>query len=104
MHGAEDQVGAALVIVDDRLLHVLMDVGFHRRHEARAHVDAVAAQRQRRHQAARIGDAARGDDRDRQLVRRRREQDQAADIVLARMAGAFQAVDRDAVDADGSAP
>ena len=97
---AEDEIGAALVIGDDLLFYVLMDRRFLRRHEARAHVDAVATQRQRRHQTARVGDAARGDDRNGQLVGGAREQHEAADIVFAGMAGTFETVDRHAVDAD----
>ena len=98
-HGAEDQFGLALVIGDDALLHELMDRAFLGAHEARAHVDALGAERQRRDQAAAVAEAARGDHRDLDLVGGGRDQDQAGRVVLAGMAGAFKAVDRDRVDA-----
>ena len=69
-------------------------------HEPRAHVDAVGTQRQRRHQATAVGESARGDHRDVDLGRRRRDQHQAGDVVLAGMAGALEAVDADAVHAE----
>ena len=98
-HGAEDQLGLALVIGDDLLLDQLMDRALLGAHEARAHVDAFGAQRQRGDQAAAIAEAARGDHRNFDFVGGGRNQDQAGRIVLAGMAGAFEAVDRDRVDA-----
>jgi hypothetical protein len=97
---AEDQVGAALVVGDDLLLDVLMDRASTGAHEAGAHVDAVGAQRQRGDQAAGVGEAAGGDHRDLHLVGGGRNQDEAGDVVLARVAGALEAVDADRVDAD----
>ena len=69
-------------------------------HEARAHVDAVGAQRQRGDQAAGVGEAAGGDHRDLDLLGGGRDQHQPGDVVLAGMAGALEAVDADAVDAE----
>ena len=43
--------------------------------------------------------AARGDHQDLDLVGRGQDQDQAGNVVLARVAGAFEAVDRNGVDA-----
>jgi len=94
---AEDEVGRALVVGDDLFLHLLMDRALDRAHEARAHVDAVRAERQRRHQPARIAEAARGDHRDLDLIGRNRNEDQPWDVVLARMPGALEAVDRDRI-------
>jgi hypothetical protein len=75
-------------------------IGASLRHaEARAHVDALGAQRQRRRHAAPVGDAARGDDRNAQLARRDGQQHEAGHVVLARMARALEAVDRHRVDA-----
>ena len=67
-------------------------------HEARAHVDALGAERQCRDQAAAVAEAARGDHRNLHLVGGDRDQDQAGGIVLAGMAGALETVDRDRVD------
>ena len=49
-------------------------------------------------QATPIAEAARGDHRNLQLVRRRRNQDQARHIIFTGMAGAFKAVDRNNID------
>src|ERR1700722_9888011 len=45
----EDQIGPAFIIVDIGLLHVVMNRCFDRGAETRAHIDAVRAERQRRH-------------------------------------------------------
>ena len=96
---AEDEVGAALVIVDQELLHILVDRRLDRGAEAGAHIDAFRAQRQRGGEAAAVAKATAGDHRDAELVGRRRDQDEAGNIVLAGMAGAFETVDRDGIDA-----
>src|SRR6185312_15203002 len=98
-HGAEDQLGLALVIGDDTFLDELVDRALAGSHEARAHVDALGAERQRRDEAAAVAEAARGDQRDLHLVGGGRDQDQAGRVVLAGMTGAFKAVDRDGIDA-----
>ena len=67
--------------------------------EPRAHVHPFGAQRQRGRQPAPIADAAAGQHRDADLLGRRRDQDQAGDIILARVAGAFEAIDADHVHA-----
>src|SRR3954453_23667665 len=98
-HGAEHQLGFALVIGHDLLLDELMNGALFGRHEARAHVDAFGAQRQCGDEAAGVGKAAGGDHRDLDLVGGGRDQDQAGGVVLAGMTGAFEPVDRDGVDA-----
>ena len=81
-----------------------LDLFVHRRlfgcDEAGAHVHALGAHGQRGDQAARIGHAAGRDKGDLQLVRRARQQDHVGDVVFARMAAAFEAVDRHRIAAD----
>src|SRR3546814_6005102 len=99
LEAAEDQEAAALVIVDIGLLHIGVDRRFLRGAEAGAHVDALGAQAERGDEAAAVAEAARGEHRDLHLVGRRGDQDQPRDIILAGMARAFEAVDRDDVAA-----
>ncbi|MNT10746.1 hypothetical protein D3C72_1455910 [compost metagenome] len=95
-----DQARVEFRGVDDGLLHV----GVHRRFlggdEARAHVHALGAQRERSHEAAAIGHAARGDERDLQFFCRARQQDHVGHVVLAGVAAALEAVDAHGVAAD----
>ena len=79
------------------LLDRIVDRRLDGRAEARAHVDPVRAQRERGHEAAPVAEAAARDHRDLELVGGGRDQDQAGNIVLARVAGAFEAVDRDGI-------
>ena len=95
---AEDKVGLAFVVGDDLLLHLLVNGAFLGAHEARAHVDAFRAQRERSHKAARVAEATRGNHRDLDLVGSRRDQDETRNVVLAGMAGAFETIDRDRID------
>ena len=83
-----------------RLLDVVVDRRLLGGHEARAHVHALRAHRQRGNQTARIGHAARGHERDLQLIRGARQQDHVRDVVLAGMTAAFETVDADGVAAD----
>src|SRR5690606_32992916 len=96
---AKNNIGVALGFAD----HHLLDVVVYRRldggAEARAHVDALGAQCQRRRQTTPIADAARSNHRNFQLFRRSGNQHQPADIVLARVAGALEAIDADDIDA-----
>src|SRR5262249_31890221 len=82
--GAENQPGRRLVIGDDLFLDRLVDRALAGRHEARAHVDALRAERERGDEAAAIAEAAGGNHRDLDLVGGGRDQDQAGRIVLAR--------------------
>ena len=86
--------------LDQRLLDVLVDRRFLGGDEARAHVHAGGAHRQRRDQAARIRHAAGGHERNLQFLCRARQQDHVRDVVLAGMAAAFETVDADGVAAD----
>jgi hypothetical protein len=74
-----------------------MDRRFHRR-AARAHIDALRSQREGRGQTAPVADAAAGQHRDGDLIRRRRDQHQSGNIVLAGMARTFETVDADDID------
>src|SRR3546814_9834115 len=61
--------------------------------------DAVGAKRECGCQTATIAESAAGDHRNLELVGRNRNQDQARDVILARMSRALETVDRDRVDA-----
>jgi len=71
-----------------------------RGNKPRAHVDAVGAECQRGDKAPAIRHAARCHKRDLQLLGNPRQQDHVRDVVFARMATAFEAVDADRIAAD----
>jgi hypothetical protein len=60
----------------------------------------VGAERQRRDKAARVAEPARRHERDLEPVGGAGNEDEAGDIVLARVTRAFEAVDRDRIDAE----
>jgi hypothetical protein len=97
---AHHQAGVEFAGRHDGQLDVLVHRRLLRGDEARAHVHAFGAQRQRRHQRAAVGHAARGDEGNLQLLGRARQQDEVGHIVLARVAAALEAVDADRVAAD----
>ena len=99
-HGAQDQRGRAFVGGDDRLLYLLMDRGLFGGHEARAHVDALAAQRERGDQTTCVGKATRRDHRNLDDVGGGWQQHEIWHIVLAWMPGAFEAIHADGIDAN----
>ena len=101
---AHHQAGVQLGGGDDGLLHVLVHRRLLRGDEARAHVHALGAQRQRRHQAAAVGHAAGGDEGHLQLLGRARQQDEVGHVVLAGVAAAFETVDRHRVDGVAELP
>ena len=80
---AKDQFGRPLIIGDQRRLEILMDRRFAGRAETGAHVDPVSPQRQRSDQPPAIAETATGQDRHADPVGRRRDQDQAGNIILA---------------------
>ena len=90
--------------VEDRLLHIFMHRRFLRRDEARAHVDAIGAQRQRRDELLAIGHPARGDEGNLQFLGGARQQDQVRHIVFAGVAAAFEAIDRHGIATDRFRP
>ena len=79
---------------------VFMDRRLLGRDEARAHVDAVCAQRQRRDQRTTICHAARCDERDLEFLGCPRQQYEIRDVVLSGMPAALEAVHADSVAAD----
>ena len=99
LEAAENQETAAFVIIDIGLFHIVVDRRLDRRAETRAHVDALGTEAECGDEAAAVAEAARGEHRDLDLVGGRRDQDQAGDIILARMARTFETVDRDDVAA-----
>jgi hypothetical protein len=88
----------ALVVGDDLFLDQLMDRALFGAHEARAHVDALGAERQGGDQAAAVAEAAGGDHRDPHLVGGYRDENKPGRIVLAWMARALKPVDRNRID------
>ena len=68
--------------------------------EARSHIHAGGAERQRGHQATRIGHAARCHEWNLQLFCRARQQNHVGHVVFTGMATAFKAVDAHGVAAD----
>src|SRR3546814_18853927 len=66
-----------------------------RAEESRAHVDALGSECQCGGQPAPIGEPPSRDHRDLELVHGRRDQDQARYVVLARVAGALEAIAAD---------
>src|SRR6185437_903874 len=94
----EDHVSATLVIFDQQLLHPRMDRRLDRGAEPRSHVGGVGSEANRRREAPAVTEAARGDHGNLHLICRRRNEHEARHIVLARMPGALEAIDRDHID------
>ena len=94
------QPGVELGGRDQRLLDVVVHGRLLGRDEARAHVDPVRPERERGDERPAVGHASRGDEGDRQLLRRPRQQDEVRHIVFARVAAALEAVDADRIAAD----
>jgi len=65
------------------------------------HVDALSSQSQGRHETASIGHPAAGHERDLQFISRARQENEVGDIVLARAAATFEAIDADGVAPNG---
>ena len=99
MEAAEDQVGRALVVGDDELLHRVVDRRLDRRAEACAHVDTIGTERERGGEATAIAETAARQHRHAHLVGGGGDQDEAGNVVLTGMAGAFETVDRNGIDA-----
>jgi hypothetical protein len=97
---AHDQAGVQLAGGNDGVLHVLVDRGFLGAQKACAHVHAIGAQRECRHQAAAVGHAAGGDKRDLQRTGGCGQQNHIGHVVLAGVAAAFKTVHTDGVAAD----
>lgn len=78
---SHDQTRVELAGGDDRLFDIVMHRRFLRRDEARAHIHAVGAHGQGGDQAARVGHAAGGDERNGQRFGGKRQQDHIGNIV-----------------------
>lgn len=85
---------------DDGPLDVVVDGRFDRAHEARAHVDALGPERQRRGEPLPVREAAAGDEGDLQALPGPAQQDEVCDVALAHVARALEAVDRQKVHAE----
>lgn len=77
-----------------------MDRGFDRAHEPGAHVDALSAKSKRSSEALAVGKAAGRNEGDLQILACAAQEDEVGDVVLADVAGAFEAVDRQEVNAE----
>ena len=76
---------------DDGLFYLFVDWCFDCAHEACAHVNAFSAQGESGSESLTVGEAARGDEGDAEGLARARKEDEICDVVLADMAGAFEA-------------
>jgi len=88
-----------LVAVHEGLLDVVMDGGFHGRHEPRAHVEAFRAEGKRRGQLRPRRAAARRNKGDVELLGGDREQQPVARVQLPRVPGALKPIHRNHVHA-----
>ena len=77
-----------------------MDGGLDRAHEAGAHINALRAKGDRSSETLAVGEAARGDEGDAEGLAGAGEEDEVCDVGLADVAGAFEAVDGEEVDAE----
>jgi len=77
---AHDQRRVRLLRLHDLLLDLLVDRRLHCAHEARAHVDALGAQAQRRGKSLSVGEAARRDEGHLQRLSGLAEQDEVCDV------------------------
>ena len=98
---AHHQAGVKFAGGNDGVFDLLVNRRLYRGHESRAHVHALCAQRQRCHQAAPVGHAARGDKRNLQLFGRARQQDEVGHVVFAGVAAALKAVHAHRIAANG---
>ena len=99
--GAHHQAGVQLAGRHNGLFDVFMHRCLFGRNKACTHVDALSAQRQRRHQRAAIGHAARRDKRNFELFCRAGQQNEVGHIVFARVATALKPIHADGVATDG---
>lgn len=97
---AQDKLRIGLLRVDNGLFDVLVDRGFHRAHESGAHVDALGTKAQRSSQALSVRETSRGNERNSHGLAGTGQQDEVGDVALANVAGAFEAVDGEEVDAE----
>ena len=98
--GFHHQRRAPLVPAHERLLDTRVNGRLFRGHETRAHVDPVRAEGEARGELRARADAAGCDEGHAQLFGRLGEEDEVADVVLAGVAGALEAVHGDAVRAE----
>jgi hypothetical protein len=66
--------------------------------KARSHVDPIGAQAQSRHETAAVAEATRSNHRNLHLVGGCGNQNETRNVILARMSGTFEAVDRNCSD------
>lgn len=97
---AHDQRRVGLLCLYDGFFNILMDWRFDRAHEARAHVDSLRAQRQGSRQPVPISKTAGRDEGRAQFLTCAAEQNEVCEVMLAHMATALEAVDREEIDAE----
>ena len=96
---AQHELGIRLVGIDDRLFDIDVDGRFKRAHEASPHIDTSGAESEGSSKALAVSEAAAGDEGDGEALTRAAQQDEVRDVALADVAGAFEAVDGEEVDA-----
>lgn len=100
----QHELRVRLLRLDDGPLNVVVDGGFERAHEARAHVDALGPERQRCGEPLPVREAPAGDEGHRQALPGPAQQDEVCDVALAHVARALEAVDRQEIhpEVDGA--
>jgi hypothetical protein len=96
----QHQLCIRLLRLHNALLDIMMNGRFQRAHEPRPHINARSAQVERGGQALAVAEAAGGDEGNGQDLAGAVEQDEVGDVGLADVAGAFEAVDGQEVDAE----
>ena len=89
----EDEERAALVIFKISILHIAVNLRLLCRAKACAHIDAVCTQSKRRDQPAPIAKPATREHRNFHLIGGSGNEDEAGDVILARVPRAFKAID-----------
>ena len=85
---------------DDRVFDLRVDRRLNRAHEPGPHVDPLRAQTQRCREPLPVREAARGDEGHCERLPRSAQEDEVRDIRFADVARAFEAVDREEIDAE----
>ena len=89
-----------LVGVDDGLFDVLVDGRFGRAHESGSHVYAFGAEGEGGGKTVAVSETAGGDEGDGEGLAGSGEEDEVGDVGFADVAGTFEAVDREEVNAE----
>jgi hypothetical protein len=97
---AQNELRVRLLRINNSLLDVLVDRGFDRAHETGTHVNALSSQGQRSGQTLPVRETSRSDERHSHSLASARQQDEVGNVALTDVAGAFEAINREEVDAE----